>query len=58
MKKWVKGDRGRALSYAMKSAQVTGRFGLVQDRICCGESYVAVLRLGSVARPMVGFYAT
>jgi len=26
--------------------------------ICCGESYVAVLRLGSVARPMVGFYAT
>ena len=28
MKKWVKGDRGRALSYAMKSAQVTGRFGL------------------------------
>jgi len=34
MKKWVSGVRGYALSYPMKSAQVTGRFGLVQSALC------------------------
>ena len=58
---WIVGDvlnTPAAASMCGSRSRFRPRCRRQMDRICCGESYVAVLRLGAVARPIAGFYAT